>query len=228
MNKDMEQKELDLCEILKNHIGETFYSPAYGYVEIVEITKDLVPKNRHIIVIPTSRAMGNQTIRYDGTIIKDGELMLFPSKTQKDWYAWLNVENNVKTYEDVAQILFLISKRSFRMAYDGTIRHFEVNETNFLDVSNGTSENQLKKLIALNKLMNVQKWIEKGWKPDWINMHQIKWVIRHHTIHDTLDIMEGDDTKKGLDIYFSSKSNAEKAIKILGEDVIRQALSTYW
>ena len=33
---DNEEKEINLCEILKGHEGEFFYSPLYGNVKLVK------------------------------------------------------------------------------------------------------------------------------------------------------------------------------------------------
>lgn len=93
---DANDNELNLCVLLRDHIGETFYSPMVGDVKLVTIYED---------------SSGNALIRtniphdeYDdlcfdchGHYMTGGEMMLFPSKDQRDWNKW--IEENVPTFE---------------------------------------------------------------------------------------------------------------------------------
>lgn len=109
------------------------------------------------------------------------------------------------TYEDVARELF-----SDNNAYYANYKC--------------ASEKQAEKLLAINRLMNVAKYINDGWQPDWHNCNESKYYIE--ILHNDEICVTFLAALKGGDIYFKSKELAEKAIEILGEDTIRLALCT--
>lgn len=193
-------KELNLCEILKGHVGEIFYSPLLGDVRI-NISGSLLR-----ITKATERRY-SFLLNNNGKINKDSELMLFPSKDQRDWDKWIKEHKKV-TYDDIEKCL----AKQFWCGIENT---------------NCTSKKQLEKLIAINKLMNVQKYIEKGWQPNWSDLIQDKFFILWRNERNTLEVSTHSQMQTS-NIYFSSKENAHKAIEILGEDVIRIALTTDW
>lgn len=82
-------KELNLCEILKGHEGETFYSPIYGKVKIAIVDDNTIEiwplrKDAYLPLSSNGHHKDNP---------KEGELLLFPSKDQRDWNKW-DKENN--------------------------------------------------------------------------------------------------------------------------------------
>lgn len=194
----MEQNELNLCEILKGHEDEIFYSPLLGDVRI-----DISSASLFKILKATDRNCAF-LLNNNGKTNENGELMLFPSKYQRDWDKWIEKHKKV-TYEDIENCL---------------TEKFWCGVENI----NCTSKQQLDKLIAINKLMNVQKYLEKGWQPDWNNITIDGWFL--YIEHDKIRV--GPSGLQCGDIYFSSKENALKAIDILGENVIKTALSTDW
>lgn len=81
-------KHLNLCEILKGHEGETFYSPIAGDVKLLEIVNNCVLR----IDFGAYNEMSDTFILplySNGTFREDGEIMLFPSKDQRDWNKWV-------------------------------------------------------------------------------------------------------------------------------------------
>ena len=86
-----------------------------------------------------------------------------------------------------------------------------------------TAEKQVKKLLAINKLMNVAKYLNNGWKPDWDNSGEQKYYIYVSYGNIIIDYVY---CQEGNDIYFKSEELAHQAIDILGEDEIRLVLST--
>lgn len=81
-------KNLNLCEILKGHEGEIFYSPIAGDVKLLEIVHNCVLK----IDCGTDNEMSDPFIlplHSDGSFRKGGECMLFPSEYNRDWNIWL-------------------------------------------------------------------------------------------------------------------------------------------
>ena len=77
-------QELNLCEILKYcPQGETFWSPLFGYVKLHKINHEA----KKVVVISNIKMPWD--INNDGTMLIYGvvssEIMLFPSKEQRDW-----------------------------------------------------------------------------------------------------------------------------------------------
>lgn len=76
---EIENKELNLCELLKDCIGVEFYMPHYGNVKLKHIDRDmnLVFHNGVIEIGITKKGISGGYSR--------GELCVFPSKEQRDW-----------------------------------------------------------------------------------------------------------------------------------------------
>lgn len=78
------KSDINLCEILKGHEGETFYSPAYGDVKLLKIVPDA-----HVVVSAVNYS--NISFHKSGQLLfTAGECELFPSKDQRDWTVWVN------------------------------------------------------------------------------------------------------------------------------------------
>lgn len=90
--------------------------------------------------------------------------------------------------------------------------------------NNCTSKKQVEKLLAIIQLMNVAKYLNGDWQPDWNNRSEIKHYI---SLYGGINIYKTTDFHC-LDIYFKSKELAQQAIDILGEETIKLALSTDW
>ncbi len=127
------------------------------------------------------------------------------------------------TYEDVENNLFCGNGYYYitsdgRINYDNCYRYFDPNTA--------TSEKQLEKLLAINKLMNVAKYLNGDWKPNYDCGYEPKYFICLNK-HNEL-IIDYLCTVVQCDIYFKTKELAQQAIDILGEDTICLALSTDW
>lgn len=83
-------EQIDLIPILKDHIGETFYSTVYGEVRLEKIEyKD----EKYPFIFRAIRDDGEKTINRTtsyGLLINNnvGECTLFPSKTERNWKKW--------------------------------------------------------------------------------------------------------------------------------------------
>ena len=88
---------INLCEILKGHQGETFYSPLTDDI----VTLKSVSLTR--ICILTSNLLHNVHLDSKGAFFPGGECQLFPSKDQRDWNEWDKVNNKKtsKTWSDI-------------------------------------------------------------------------------------------------------------------------------
>lgn len=131
------------------------------------------------------------------------------------------------TYEDVAKELFQENKEFF-IIDEYYILPANSDNKNITANLNCTSQKQAKKLIAINKLMNVAKYLNGDWRPDFSDDSQIKYTItdglREFGLSTALCVMRENITF----VYFKSRELAQLAIDILGEDTIRTALSTDW
>ena len=112
--KDEQPQELNLCEILKDcPKGEKFWSPMLGAVKLHDIIQ-----SEDIIII---EAKNRETweINSDGTInigdIISPEIMLYPSKEQRDW---TNIKYKKKTEKFDPKTLKSFDRVITRNEYD--------------------------------------------------------------------------------------------------------------
>ena len=131
------------------------------------------------------------------------------------------IENKI-TYENIAKALFE-GKDVWRI---GDLVINKYNRTgcwNYL--TNCISEKQAQKLLAINKLMNVAKYFNNGWQPNWNNYKEFKYYLCISDNKIQIDYMY---CRYSDIVYFKSKEFAEQAIEILGEETIKLALCTDW
>lgn len=118
------------------------------------------------------------------------------------------------TYDDIAEKLF--PKDGFYV--NPCPKNIKCHHLN-----NYASYKQNLRLSVISKLMNVAKYLNGDWKPDWNNNTEDKWFLG---IKDNKIYTDSIITYNSGLVYFKTKELAQKAIKILGEDVIHLALST--
>lgn len=128
------------------------------------------------------------------------------------------------TYDDIAKELFK-DKKTYYTDIFCNIRSIDKADISYNDINNCTSEKQLKKLLAINQLMNVAKYLNKDWQPDWNNDTKFKYYI--FVYNGKINIAD-TALSNCLDVYFKSKELAQQAIDILGEETIKLALCTDW
>ena len=84
-----------------------------------------------------------------------------------------------------------------------------------------TNTDHFLKLVTFRKLLEVADYFNGDWKPDWKNKKQIKYSILYD--HEIKKLSLFEFRSKNLSIpCFSSKENALKAIKIIGEEELKQ------
>lgn len=130
------------------------------------------------------------------------------------------------TYDDIAKELFH-GKEIFYINQLGEISTATSvkGEECFKYLNNCTSKKQAEKLLAINKLMNVAKYLNDGWKPDWNNNNEYKYYLFVYNNNNTIGYSTCASSSFDV-IYFKTKELAMQAVKILGEDTIKLALST--
>lgn len=146
-------------------------------------------------------------------------------------YGSHNLNPKPLTYEDVTRELFLDKGYWIYSSANNNIQR-DVSPIN--RAINGTSREQIEKLLAINKLLNVAKFLNGDWKPDWKNTEEKKWgiLIQRACVGDGFDRKEGQiNIVSFIDFIhticvFRTKELAKQAIQILGEKTIRLALTT--
>lgn len=128
------------------------------------------------------------------------------------------------TYDDIAKELFKDKKTYYTDAFCD-INFVDAANFSYCDANNCTSEKQLKKLLAINQLMNVAKYLNDDWLPNWNDNQENKYYI--FIYNKKIDI-SNTALSNCLEVYFKSKKLAQQAIDILGEETIKLALCTDW
>lgn len=124
------------------------------------------------------------------------------------------------TYEDICKKLF--KDNHYSIAWDGCpIKHGGA----IYNASNATTSHQLECILAKNKLANVAKYLNNGWKP-WHDKSVVSIVllVETKTGVSPYEVINGSDASYCGSIWFKSKDLARQAIKILGEETVKLAL----
>lgn len=130
-------------------------------------------------------------------------------------------EGNPITYDDICKELFL-HKRTY-WVYDKKIENNVSGYITYNDLSNCTSAAQAKRLAAFNKLQNIAKYLNDGWKPNFC-VNQKNWNI----IKDNGTFMAMFTTISKASVYFKSEDLAKEAIRIMGKESLNDLFSTDW
>lgn len=106
------------------------------------------------------------------------------------------------------------------IGYFEVTRHYNTFNTNVLSISADFTE----KLRAAGKLMLVAKYLNDGWIPDFKDTKTIKYYIAVDLPLEILGVFKSTNVVQSF-VYFKTKELAKEAIKILGEDTVKKALS---
>lgn len=125
------------------------------------------------------------------------------------------------TYDDMCKKLFF--NKTAHWVRGKNIEEGVIRES-YNDSDNCTSVAQVKRVVAFNKLQNIAKYLNKGWKPDFCNTEK-KWAIIKH--------VEGFSPKyirmtNDANVYFKSKDLANEAIRLMSEESLNDLFSTDW
>lgn len=132
------------------------------------------------------------------------------------------------TYEDIAKELFY-KKDSYYIDSNGNINNTNIKNINCVNCfTNCTSEKQAKKLLAINQLMTVVKYLNGDWQPNWNNHCEGKYFISMDYYDNEMIITDCNTRYTYTTFCFKSKELAQQAIEILGEETIKLVLCTDW
>ena len=151
---------------------------------------------------------------------EDGKLMVRKNTEHE------NVHNKEEekpiTYDDICKKLFCNNK--IYWAYKDGIDSDMASPSNYKDVDNCTSEAQVKRLIAFNKLQNIAKYLNNGWKPNFRSTEE-KWAIVKNG--ENFSAQYNQLTNDGS-VYFKNEDLVNEAIHLMGKDSLNDLFSTDW
>lgn len=131
----------------------------------------------------------------------------------------------ILSYDDIVKELFFYKEAAFIDGI-GHISKGVIPERYFKDETNCTSEKQAKRLLAINKLMNIAKFLNDGWIPEW-NTNELKWYIAYNSRIKLFMFLNTLEEKQEI-VYFKTDELAEQAFDILGKEEMELIFSTDW
>lgn len=126
---------------------------------------------------------------------------------------WDNSSNNVIRFKPIKK----------KVTYADIIKELCSGNCYYIN-NNPTSWKHLQQLLAINKLMNVAKYLNGDWKPDWNDEYEDKFYIYYAL--EKLLICSKQRANHGC-VAFESTELALQAIEILGEEEVKKALGIF-
>lgn len=167
---------------------------------------------------------------YDVFISEDGKPMI-RKKIEGDEKKIHDVGNGVReairqpiTYDDICKKFFLDKKMFFIVGKE--IAYGKGHDENYNDFDNCISEAQAKRMAAFNKLQNIAKYLNGDWKPKFDGNTEI-WDI--NVAYDSEEYIPCSSVvyNNGM-VYFKSEQLANEAIRLMGEESLKDLFSTDW
>lgn len=172
-------QELNLCEILKYcPDGETFWSPMLGDVKLYDINQEAKMVDVKLENGETWNFNSDGTISFGGTTTSP-EIMLYPSREQRDWMQVKYEKKLPKTWEEFCknyprkkdEAYLDLGSQIFIFPQDYEYRT-EDTDKNILP-----SKQAAEAHLALMQLHQLRDAWREGWLPDWEDGGQNKYVI---------------------------------------------------
>lgn len=130
-------------------------------------------------------------------------------------------EGNSITYDDILKELYL-DKTAYW--FDSTkISSAKAGRFSYNDINNCTTHAQAKRIIAFNKLQNIAKYLNGGWKPNFEDSSK-NWYIFKDILYG---VTFNHTTNQGI-VYFKNADLADEAIRLMGEESLNDLFSTDW
>ena len=160
------------------------------------------------------------------TNMKENELTIeIPNGKIVDWdeskkQNKIVLKDKQLTYSDICRKLFLGYGWFFTDAEGGI--HHTLGGDAYSCANNSATKHQLECILAKNKLANVAKYLNDGWKP---TVGYTAWYIISYG-HNNIGIVDADFQHSHCSsrIIFKTKELAQQAIEILGKETVKLAL----
>lgn len=172
--------------------------PTYGTA--VELP---VPDNLQVFISEDGKPMIRKKIEGDEKPTNDAE------------------EDKPITYDDILKELYF--DKTAYWVNSTYISSAKARELSYNAINNCTTHAQAKRMIAFNKLQNIAKYLNKGWKPNFKD-HSKNWYI----YKDILCGVTFNYTTNQGTVYFKNADLAEEAIRLMGKDSLNDLFSTDW
>lgn len=153
---------------------------------------------------------------------EEGKLMVCKKHAQNDHPQNEETQKKPITYDDICKELF--SEKKTYWLGNKRINCFYPDEVNFNDINNCTTEAQAKRLLAFNKLMNIAKYLNGEWMPDFDGNNK-NWFIR---IENGKYVARFFKWFNNGSVYFKTEEAANRAILLMGENSLNNLFSTDW
>lgn len=106
--------------------------------------------------------------------------------------------------------------------FDAGVIKFKKKELTYEDIENSldlegnrtgisVDDNNAFKLYATDRLMNIARYYNGDWKPDWKNPDSLKFSIWYDTLREKYDIEFCGGSVRN-DVYFKNKNDAQAVI----------------
>lgn len=126
------------------------------------------------------------------------------------------------TYDDILKELYF-DKTAYWVSCTN-ISSTTVGKANYNDINNCTTPAQAKRIIAFNKLLNIAKYLNGGWKPCF-DGNNSNWNICKESDTFTAKYTRVIDK---ANVYFKSEDLTNEAIHLMGEESLNDLFSTDW
>ena len=162
------------------------------------------------------------------TNMKENELTIeIPNGKIVDWdeskkQNKIVLKDKQLTYRDICRKLFVGYGWFFTDA-EGGIHHTLGGDT-YSCANNSATKHQLECILARNKLANVAKYLNNGWKPN--DGDFVFCLTCRVDLENNLGIGMYYFENYGNQIIFKTQESAQQAIEILGEETVKLALES--
>lgn len=179
---------------------------------ITEDGVEIFGKQAYVFVAANMRILS--AVAFDEMELPEEHKRFSTRQAAEIYIAEQKAKNKKLTYEDVAKELFN-NKVANYIESSGLVNNSKCTGSSITDPNNSTTSAQLEKLLAINKMMNVAVYLNP-------KKEEADWSI----FIDRKGLIEVDNGFLNFgQTLFTSKESAQQAIEILGEDVVRLALS---
>jgi hypothetical protein len=150
-------------------------------------------------------------------IVIDGKRIKLSEETAKEIKNKLNIDID---YKDICDKLFK-NEKYYYINYDGKIYSYTSN-ISMVDRNTAISREQLENLMCYNQLVNVAVYLNKDWDIKLCDQKYYHWLGENE---NELQICSYDSLVRNANVFFKSKKLANRATKILGEEIVMKALN---
>lgn len=182
------------------------------------------PNKQNVIDVPTDGTAVELPVQegFEVFISKEGKPMVRRKIERKE-----EKDGSTITYEDIAKDLYRnVRNIYFWSAQKDAIYTFEDDNDRWQDLSNCTSEAQVKRLMAFNKLQNIAKYLNDGWEPNFKSLDEKKYFIIR-TGYDKYAYSYNIICHTS-NVFFKTEELAKQAITIMGKESLNDLFNTDW